>query len=770
MPTSTPSAGSGNHNTLAAELRTQVNSLLSECLEELSKLAKDPEFRSDPTCNNIYQRYDALDAFMGAHERFCTDYPLAVTQGFYRVLHSTTTTPLDSDPHNLELVDADELEINIVITRIVQKAEEIHKEVLFHLELRLEELGLLQGRRINPFCLHPSSLYRPYQTLALSLEIEVQSKALLCQFLEQLLSPKLSGFYRRINQLLMDNGILADDKRLHQAIGAHEKVESTTPLMQLRPPPIDSVSTGEFFAPVDTRRWHPESAPATALSMGNTHPNVSSSSHFIDADSLRVLQRYFNPTAASQQITENLLEQPLEVHPASMPVVETLSVMQRKAFVEQEFIAAQSIKDFLGYRLAAVQTEAVARTEDQAWELTENEEKIIDFVNQIFAAIIEDAALTDAVKALLFKLQIPVIKLALLDFTFIQNALHPARRLLNELASLSVNIDDKQEPLFKKLESIVNSVIEDFEIDTKPFEVALRQLRKIDHIESAQARETELENLALARTKAQRSVAKRKVMATLKRVMKDTQMPDCVMDFILKCWAPYMGAICLREGIQSENWQRSVLALQQIIEASQPGCTRSEVEQILGIPNHFFNKLQEQLINIHWRLEDQQGILSNVREWFNKIFTRPDSTLSETENTEQIVTQPNSATVETTQLVRPIVVLSEVEADEEELKSKLNKLMASLPSEVKPGAWFEIYRGEDKAKRRLKLSTILTETGQLLFADRRGHGVLNVELEGFLEDLREGRTKLIDDNNRFDQALSHVINTIRANQEKHALA
>jgi hypothetical protein len=97
---------------------------------------------------------------------------------------------------------------------------------------------------------------------------------------------------------------------------------------------------------------------------------------------------------------------------------------------------------------------------------------------------------------------------------------------------------------------------------------------------------------------------------------------------------------------------------------------------------------------------------------------------------------------------------------------RLTNLLSKVPAEIKPGAWFEIYRGEGKAKRRLKLSVVLEDIGRLLFADRTGRGVLEVELEGFLQDLSAGRTTLINDDNRFDQALGVVINTIRTNQAK----
>ncbi len=61
-----------------------------------------------------------------------------------------------------------------------------------------------------------------------------------------------------------------------------------------------------------------------------------------------------------------------------------------------------------------------------------------------------------------------------------------------------------------------------------------------------------------------------------------------------------------------------------------------------------------------------------------------------------------------------------------QIQIRLNGLPAKIPAEVTPVAWFEIYCGEDKAKR-LKLSVVLEDIGRLLFAGRTSRGMLEVE-------------------------------------------
>ena len=59
--------------------------------------------------------------------------------------------------------------------------------------------------------------------------------------------------------------------------------------------------------------------------------------------------------------------------------------------------------------------------------------RTIDFVEMIFGAFLRDQNITHAIKSLLLRLQIPIIKIALLDLKFFYNPKHPARTYWTQL-------------------------------------------------------------------------------------------------------------------------------------------------------------------------------------------------------------------------------------------------------------------------------------------------------------------------------------------------
>ena len=85
-----------------------------------------------------------------------------------------------------------------------------------------------------------------------------------------------------------------------------------------------------------------------------------------------------------------------------------------------------------------------------------------------------------------------------------------------------------------------------------------------------------------------------------------------------------------------------------------------------------------------------------------------------------------------------------------------------LPSDVKPGVWYEIFNGEDHAVRRLKMSVILTEAAKVIFVDRKGVKVIEKDAAEFAEELKNNKSRMIADHSTFNHALGKVIGAMAA--------
>src|SRR5665213_2594668 len=91
------------------------------------------------------------------------------------------------------------------------------------------------------------------------------------------------------------------------------------------------------------------------------------------------------------------------------------------------------------------------------------ESMTIEMVAMLFDFIFETRDLPDGIKALLARLQIPVLKAAMLDGAFFARKAHPARLLVNELAHAGLGwspVSGQEDPLYRKMEAIVHRVLD----------------------------------------------------------------------------------------------------------------------------------------------------------------------------------------------------------------------------------------------------------------------------------------------------------------------
>ncbi|MGM0516687.1 MAG: hypothetical protein ACQER6_03705, partial [Pseudomonadota bacterium] len=106
---------------------------------------------------------------------------------------------------------------------------------------------------------------------------------------------------------------------------------------------------------------------------------------------------------------------------------------------------------------------------------------------------------------------------------------------------------------------------------------------------------------------------------------------------------------------------------------------------------------------------------------------------------------------------------SEEETSEEEDRPMDGLVLASLPyvreffeQQGKSEEWFEVHTGPGRALRRLKIRNLDAEHGVINFANRTGQSRLTLPLAQVIDDLLEGRTRMVFETPRFSQALDRL--------------
>src|SRR5437879_7174004 len=96
----------------------------------------------------------------------------------------------------------------------------------------------------------------------------------------------------------------------------------------------------------------------------------------------------------------------------------------------------------------------------------------------MFDHMLRDEQVPDEIKALLSRLQFPVLKAALMDAAFFASSSHPARRLIDRIANASAGWEpygDENERFRSEVDRIVREVLIQFDRDISVFDRLLSE-------------------------------------------------------------------------------------------------------------------------------------------------------------------------------------------------------------------------------------------------------------------------------------------------------
>ena len=80
------------------------------------------------------------------------------------------------------------------------------------------------------------------------------------------------------------------------------------------------------------------------------------------------------------------------------------------------------------------------QADDKKLGIAKIDEDIINLVAMFFDFVLDDHNIPDNVKALIGRLQMPILKVALKDKSFFTNTEHPCRHFINELSRISIGL------------------------------------------------------------------------------------------------------------------------------------------------------------------------------------------------------------------------------------------------------------------------------------------------------------------------------------------
>ncbi|MCQ4288134.1 DUF1631 domain-containing protein [Pseudomonas stutzeri] len=645
--------------------------------------------------------------------------------------------PQESSFESLALVQNDELEESVAIDTMVAKVMSRATQPLSHLTTRM---NVLVSRKLddksNP--LGPQQLCEYFLEACRNLGVEIKVKLIILKLFERYVLTDLEQLYAESNQTLIAAGVL--------------------PELQSSPPRRSS-----------SRPNAQEGSTQRSLGSGFNHSPTHSDDSAHEA--FGALQTLLSELRGSALPARNLPSDAIPI--SSNDLMRLLSHLQSRAPQQIEEYDLQGQLEQLLQRVSA--------RSGKSRVVGEVDEDVINLVSMLFEFILDDRTLPDSLKALIGRLQIPVLKVAVLDKTFFSRGSHPARRLLNEIASAAMGWVDQDEAqrdsLYQKIEQIVARLLNDFVDDPAIFSELLADFLAFTGDERRRSELLEQRTRDAEEGRAKAEMARQEVEHALNERLLGRTLPEVVVRLLQEAWSKVLLLTCLKNGTQSKQWRDALATMDDLIWSVTPHEDPTSRERLLELVPSLLKNLREGLVSaafdpfstsdfftqleaLHVQTLQQlnQPTSNSAPLAHGEIITEPKLELPPRD--EYPAEAPTTAMVEVSE---EIVLLAPGESREKEPEINLadNDEALIQVDNLRVGSWVEFQEDEDH-KLRCKLAAVIKPTGKYIFVNRTGMKVLEKTRMGLATEFRRGAIRLLNDALLFDRALESVIGNLRS--------
>ncbi len=489
----------------------------------------------------------------------------------------------------LSLVDESELQEGLAVTNLVEKATNANADVLFALAQRF---GYLLG---NPELddtrvpIGPKPICEAFRTSlgALEKDTALEVRLILFKLFEKFVTKTLPEVYAEINDGLIRAGVMPEIKmKVRKSEDGGTASRRPAPSAQPKAAAEGVTVSADAAEALAALSFLDDTVDGSSpdASAQSAPASASTPAPEVDMSVLDTLSHFMQAGAAAQAAGVSSMAQLAET---TQNLVKSLSALQQVGQLTPVAGAGEPGQD-VNYSDALIkELEQVGA----ASELGAVDANTINIVGMLFEFILDDRNIPGSLRALISKLQLPFLKVALIDKSFFHNFGHPARRLLNELGQASIGWREgetpQDDPLYKKIEEIVERVLKDFEDDVGLFQTLLDDLYGFLEHDNVLA---ESKEILIERS---RNVIKDAIESRL----KDVTIPRPAVDLIVGPWRDLLAQIHDQEGVDSEAWTTALQTLDDLIwsvlprSAQDRGKLAKMLPKLLGALAKGFNRL-----------------------------------------------------------------------------------------------------------------------------------------------------------------------------------
>jgi hypothetical protein len=690
--------------------------------------------------------FDAMREIRLQHELMHKIFFSALDSGFKLSLSQAVITPHNNGKlDQAGLVEDEQLEESLAISNMANAADNTYRQALSDLAARLNFLIDKTEITKDNSPLRPEIFCDAFLVSAGCMNTEIKVRLVVYKLFDKVVIQQLGDMYDGINADLIAAGVLPRIKNTINKSDSNPS-DATTPNTNLHN---------------DTR----------SKADSNTHTQVQTSATDVTDNVFSSLQQLLSKQREGLE-SGIAIDSPISAENSTNAfsythhdVVSALSQLQINAELallqNQNQESANIIKTTVMKEIGKIQ----GRTKGK--KIAQADIDSIDIVSRLFDFILDDPDLSDCLKVQIVRLQIPVLKVAILDNDFFSMKSHPARQLLNELAYAGSGLDEadpEEDATLKMVDYVVGRILAEFDDNTSIFESILSEFTSFmeDEKESNKLTEDMLEG------------AKNSAVRVIQLKVENHNVPPLVNTILLDAWKDVLIHLYLRDGIKSNAWETALQVADDLIWSVEPKLIVSERNRLIKVIPSILNGLRDGFTLINFDMQTSEELFDQLEELHLASLRGgiPETELEQPKQTNTLIHYEESDSlteddfgIDLSNFAEdPTPVndqfdpyTAEIITPSEEIDDTLFSLHAESISEMALGTWVEFVNPNTNTRSRGKLAWKCDFTKEFTFVDRKYKVVADLTYRQLIEKFESEHAAIVEDIPLFDRALDSVI-------------
>ena len=678
-------------------------------------------------------------------------------------LHTLKMEVVDSFG-SLSLMESDELEENVAFDAMVLRARSEHSEqfaclvagldaILSHVDVSLEILPLA-----------PKQICDAFRRTITHLDCSIECKLIIYKLFEKEVLSHCSHLLEKCNAILNEAGVVTKvDSQGKESTGSSREKTDEPANERKEERPIAISEGGEGRQQKNSVR--DDQSLVSLLTQGRYCTTTGAYLEGVDHCELP------GPTALNE-LGAKLKSIPIE------GLIGSLSALQHEHSSQSECSEKSVALTGLPVESMIVERHQRAQTGEGKYGISSIDSEAINFVTMIFDFVLSDINLSPSVKALLSRLQIPLIKVAILDRSFFTSSVHPARKLLNDMGRAGISLSEEKgkiekDVVYARISNIVEIISEKFDSNLEVFSEQCEQFSIFLQAEAKRTALLEKRILAAEEGKAASEHAKTTAISVIEESITGKQIPVIVKNILEEYWVKVLSFSYLQSGKDGRDFQKKCEIVKHIVRSVIPPQSLVEKQFIESMTPMLCKRLREGLDYIGIDDFDSKNVVGQLKTAQEKslaVFGGAKHSIDKRAANVQKSSHKNSN--------NPALKKSRMQPRERDVIEdpaqilKAKEVISSGPEKIVPvtirvGAWVSVESdGEEKFEPplRCKLAAHIKISDRLIFVDRRGGKVLELCSFQLEQSIIKKRLTVVDQGLVFERALENIVDGLRTTQ------